>query len=176
VDVVIKRNKFMMIGVFVLSLHVLPGCSIIQSYGRLDPEYKSGDQMTIEALEEFWEDYTVYFTGCCGGLQPLKGHPSAVMFDPKGDDKKLLGERWLKVETKYRLNELITRIKASERFESYYPSLYRILGPDDEFYGYMFTSWRHVVLKSMGDKTLYVFDLEAPPYLEQGVGGPGRSL
>ena len=129
--------------------------------------------MTIEALEEFWEDYTVYFTGCCGGLQPLKGHPSAVMFDPKGDDKELVGERWLKVETKYRLNKLITAVQKSERFESYYPSLYRIIGPDDELYGYMFTSWRHVVMKPMDDKTWYVFDLEAPPHLDRSVGGPG---
>ena len=157
----------------IVTIIFLVGCSMLLSQPRLTPIARTVDEMTIEALEEFWEDYNVYFTGCCGGLQPLKGHPSAVMFDPKGDDKKLVGERWLKVESKHRLNELVTRIRTSERFESYYPALYQIIGPENELYGYMYTSWRHVVMKPMDEKTLYVFDLEAPPHLDRSVGGPG---
>ncbi len=171
-----KGKNFAVKAILVGGLHFLTGCSVLQSYGRLAAEEKAGDGMTIEALEEYWEDYHVYFSGCCGGLQPLKEHPSAVMFDPKGDDKHLVGERWLKIESKHRLSELIDRIRKSERFESYYPRLYRILGPDGEFYGYMFTSWIHVVTKPIEDKTMYVFDLEAPPHLQRSIGGPGRGL
>ena len=88
-----KIRNFLHIATLIVAIGFLVGCSILQGYGRLAPENKTGDEMTVEALEEFWEDYTVTYTGCCGGLVAPKGHPSAVMFDPKGDDKELVSER-----------------------------------------------------------------------------------
>jgi hypothetical protein len=159
---------------FLLVLGVLAGCSVISNYGKLTPVYKTADGMTVAELEEFWEDYHVTYTGCCGGATAAKDHPSAVIFDPIGDEKTLKGDRWLKVESAYRLNKLITQIQGSERFETYYPELYRIMGSDGEFYGYMFTSWRHVPMKQLDENTMYVFDLEHPPYLHPvgGLAGP----
>ena len=129
--------------------------------------------MTIEALEEFWEDYTVYYTGCCGGF-PIN-HPSAVMFDPRGDDKKVVVELWRQVETKYRLSKLINQIWMSPRVQGYQPALRRITGPEGDFYGYMYTAWPRAYMKQIDNDTMFVRNLPYPPYLDRRVGpGPGR--
>jgi len=42
------------------------------------------------------------------------------------------------------------------------------LGPDDQFYGYLFFAWDYAVIKAVDDKTMYVYDLESPLYIENG--------
>lgn len=61
--------------------------------------------------------------------------------------------------------ELIGWIRTYIQFD---PRLWRILGPDDQFYGYLFFAWGHAVIKAVDDKTMYVYDLESPLYIEDG--------
>lgn len=148
-------------------------CSTINTYGKLRSSAQAGDDMTIEALEEFWQDYTVYYTGCCGGF-PID-HPSAIMFDPKGDDKHLVVELWQQIETKYRLSKLIRSIRSSPRTQGFFPALHRIIGPDGDLYGYMYTSWTHANMKRIDDDSMLVLNIPFPPYLDQRfMPGPGR--
>jgi hypothetical protein len=128
--------------------------------------------MTIGALEEFWEDYTVYYTGCCGGF-PIN-HPSAVMFDPKSDDKELVVELWQQVETKYRLSKLIIQITHAPQIAGYTPALRRITGPNGDFYGYMYTAWAHANMRQIDDNRMFVQNLPDPPYLDRIVPGIGH--
>jgi len=42
------------------------------------------------------------------------------------------------------------------------------LGPDDQFYGYLFFARGHVVIKAVDEKMMYMYDLESPLYIEDG--------
>jgi hypothetical protein len=62
------------------------------------------------------------------------------------------------------------RIEAQVLIQPYYPRLWKILGPDEYLYGYMFTAWDHAVMPIGDDKTMRAMDLPMPPFL--AVGGP----
>ena len=149
---------------------VLAGCSTFGGYGQLRTNYAAGDDMTIGILEELWEDYSVYYAGCCG--YPIE-HPSAVMFDPKGDDKQLVGTKWRKIETKYRMSIAVGAIKGSPRIANFYPTVYQIVDPDGGFYGYMYTSWKFVHMEPIGNNSMRVLNIPYPPYLDRSLeAGP----
>jgi len=75
----------------------------------------------------------------------------------------LIGDKWIKAEDKETLLELIGWIRTYIQFD---PRLWRILGPDDQCYGYLFFAWGHVVIKAVDDRTMFVYDLESPLYIE----------
>ncbi|MCJ7595944.1 MAG: hypothetical protein MUO52_14350 [Desulfobacterales bacterium] len=146
-----KGKKFVLIGTVVLLFaFLLSGCG---GYGKLRALAGQEKALTVEVLEKNWRDYTVYWTGLS------VGEPSGIMFDPKDDDKTLVHDKWTKVEDDETLAELISWIKMNR---DYYPWLWRILGPDDQFYGYMYTGWRQAVTKAVDAKTLWVYDLPVP--------------
>ena len=68
----------------------------------------------------------------------------------------VIGDNWIKIEDKETLSALIGWIKNYIQFD---PRLWRIVGPDDQFYGYLFFAWGHVVIKSINDTTIYVHDV-----------------
>jgi hypothetical protein len=84
------------------------------------------------------------------------------MFDPKKDSKTLLSDKWIKVEDQETVSDLISWIQHTTEF---YPRLQRILGPDDQFYGYFYSGWDHVLIKVVDERTLWVYDLPIPPDL-----------
>ena len=57
------------------------------------------------------------------------------------DDRTLTGEKWVKVEDKETLSELIGWMKS---YTEYYPQIWRILGPNNEFFGYLFYPSYHM--------------------------------
>ena len=138
-----KRSAGLMM--FVLLL-VVSGCA---SYGKIST---MGQELTIEMLRENWRNYHVYWTG----LSEIK--PSGILFDPKDDDRTLAFERhnWSKVENEDFLSVLIGGSQANWVF---HPVLYRLLGPDDRLYGYIYTGYWNVVTKRIDDKTLWVYSL-----------------
>lgn len=141
-----------------VSLCLMSGCSWLRSYGKIRVLSRHEEKLTIQGLKENWRDYTIYYVGSSVGIA------AAIMFDPKNDDKTLLGDRWIKVEDQGTLLELIDVIKSYVQF---YPRLHRILGPDDQFYGYLFFAWGHPVIKVVDDRTLYMYDLESPVYVDE---------
>ncbi|NVM25603.1 MAG: hypothetical protein HWN70_06755 [Desulfobacterales bacterium] len=148
-----KKDKYpavlALIGVFLVS-----GCSWYKSYGKVRLQSGPGHKVTIQELQQNWHDYTIYYAGSSVQL------PSAIMFDPKKDTKTLMSDKWIKVEDQETLSELISWIQGTTRFP---PRLQRILGPDDQFYGYFYSGWHHVVLKVVDETTLWVYDLPVPP-------------
>jgi len=121
------------------------------------------NSVTIHDLKENWNDYIIYYAGYYGSLS-IK-HPSAVMFDPRKDNKGLAGDKWTRVKDKQTLSELISSIQGQDSVSGLYPRLWRILGPDEQFYGFFFSAWDHVVTRMIDNKTLWVYDLPMPPYL-----------
>ena len=143
----------------------IAGCSWLMSYGRLTPAYGPFEKVTIQELQKSWRDYTVYYAALHAGVST--DHPSAVMFDPKNDDKTLTVSRWAKVEDEKSLVEMIDTIQNTYTSSGYYPRLWRLVGPDNELYGYVFTSWDHVQARVVEPGTMLVYDVPVPPYLAQ---------
>ena len=155
-----NRNRYLymtIIGVMIMFL--FSGCaSMLTGYGKLRPQPMRGEGVTIEELEENWEDYVIHYAGISVGT------PAGIMFDPKDDDTTLTGDKWIKVEDKETLSELIGWMKTYTEFN---PQVWRILGPHNEFFGYLFyPSYimyvERVVIKVIDDKTMYVYDVESP--------------
>ena len=117
------------------------------------------EKVTLEQLAVNWQDYAISYAGLKAGTA------AAVMFDPKSDDRTLVGDNWIRVEDRETLFELI---RVVESYIQCNPRLYRILGLDNQLYGYIFYAWRHPVLKVVDDKTLYAYDMESPAYMPDG--------
>ena len=152
-----KRVYMALIGVIIMLL--FSGCaSMLAGYGKLWPQPMRGEGVAVEQLVENWEDYVIHYAGL------NVGNPAGIMFDPKDDGRTLTGEKWVKVEDKETLLELIGWMKS---YTELYPQIWRILGPNNEFFGYLFyPSYRMyadtVVFKAIDDKTMYVYDVESP--------------
>ncbi len=61
----------------------MSGCPLIKNYGKLRVQYGLDEKMTIQTLVERWQDYDVYYAGV------HKQFASAVLFDPKDDERTL---------------------------------------------------------------------------------------
>ena len=93
-----------------------------------------------------------------------------IIFDRKEDGREIIGERWWTLKGEKDVYETIEWIEDEQPVGGYYPRLWKILGPDDHLYGYMFTAWDHATMTIVDDKTMRVMDLPMPPHL--AVGGP----
>ena len=159
-----KREKklYLTFIVFVL-IFFTSGCLQFSNYGKLREQSRDMNTLTIQDLEENWDDYIISYAGYYGSIS-IK-HPSAVMFDPRNDSKELVGDKWTMVKDKHTLSELLGSIQSQESIGGLYPRLWKILGPDKQFYGFLFTAWDHVVAKVIDDTKMWVYDLPSPPYL-----------
>jgi len=142
-----------------VSLFLMSGCAWLKSHGKVRVLPRHEEKVTIQKLKENWQDYTIYYAGLSVGTA------AGIMFDPKNDEKTLVGDYWIKVGDQETLLELIDVI---ESYTHFYPRLHRILGPDDQFYGYLFFAWGHPAIKVVDDRTLYLYDLESPVYIGDG--------
>lgn len=154
------RNRYLYVtSIGVIIIFLFSGCaSMLTGYGKLRPQPMTSESVTIEVLEKNWEDYVIHYAGISVGT------PAGIMFDPTDDDRTLTGDKWIKVEDKEILSELIGWMKTYIEFN---PQIWRILGPNNEFFGYLFyPSYLMyadtVVIKVIDDKTMYVYDVESP--------------
>jgi hypothetical protein len=146
-------------GLILLAASVfLFGCA---GYGVLSPT--KTDSVTIESLTKNWTNYTVYWTGID------IGETTGIMFDLKADDKALTGsgDRWFKVESEESLTKMVGWMKFNTL---YYPSLWAMVGPDGQLYGYIYTGSKRVSMKMVEDKTMLVYGV---PATLRGEGGYG---
>ncbi len=150
-------KKIIYIGIFGILLAALTiGCATLDMHGKLRAQSEPGQRETLDELKEDWREFSIYRAGLYATL------PSAIMFDPKDDDKTVVGEGWVKVEDKKTLLELMSSIQ----YNSFsFPRLQRILGPDDQFYGYFLSAWNHAYIKVIDDKTLWIEDIPLTPEL-----------
>ena len=140
-------------------IFLIYGCAQLKGYGKITALPRYEEKISLQELEKNWQDYTIYYAGLSVETA------AAIMFDPKNDDKTLLGDKWIKIEDKEIMLELLGWIRTYIEFD---PRLWRIVGPDEQFYGYLFCACNHVVIKSVDDTTMYVYDLESPLYIEDG--------
>jgi hypothetical protein len=132
----------------------ISGCAVMDNYGRLSMQQK-GDRVTPEDLAQAWDRFNVYYTGYS------VENPSAIVFDPKGDERTLHMHRWwTPVKDEKTLRVVMKWLGLRKEYD---PVVYRILGPKGDFYGYMYTAWTHVTIKVVSDHTLWVDELRTPP-------------
>lgn len=136
---------------FVL-IFLMYGCA---NYGKLRLASGRAGKVTIQELQQNWDDYSIYYADWW-----TVGWPGGIIFDPKRDDKTLFGDKWMKVEDQ----ETLSRVMSSIEAKNHHPKLYLILGPNDEFYGYMYLgpSLNNVTVFSrvIDSNSLWISDLE----------------
>ncbi|UCF84727.1 MAG: hypothetical protein JSV50_03600 [Desulfobacteraceae bacterium] len=109
------------------------------------------EAVTLQDLKANWRDYIIHYE------EIYKIGPAVIIFDPKHDNKTLQSDSWIKVENQERLSEAINNIQWGQA-----PKLFRILGADDQFYGYIFYAYKHdemelyVSIRSLDINTLRV--------------------
>ena len=116
-------KKYIYLTIFgFISLFLIYGCSWLKSYGKIRVLSRHEEKVSLQELEKNWQDYTIYYAGL--SVETAAG----IMFDPKNDDKTLIGDKWIKVEDKETLFELLGWIRTYIQFD---PRLWKILGPDE---------------------------------------------
>ncbi|MBN2126671.1 MAG: hypothetical protein JW821_20390 [Deltaproteobacteria bacterium] len=130
------------------------GCAVFSGYGKLRLASEQGDPLTIEALMDNREEYNIAYAGY------YSFDPAAILFHPKNSDRAFQADRWIPVEDRRTLSLLVSRMRMN-LYRA--PHLWRILGPRDRFFGYMYTSWDHVAMKAVDERTLHLYDILFPP-------------
>ena len=108
----------------------------------------------LEELKKNWQDYDIY----CDG--PI-GAPGAVIFDPKNDDRHLLGYRYVKLLKEDTVRTAIVWIEYQLDF---HPSLYRIFDEEKNFYGYVLIARDLPAPRRVDQKTLELPSFESAFY------------
>lgn len=160
-----KKYAYLAVLAIVLLLLVF-GCAWLKSYGKVRVLPREEQKATLQQLTVNWQDYSIYYTGLSIGTA------AGIMFDPKSDDKSLVGDTWIKVEDQETLSQLISVVKSYLQF---HPRLSRILGPENRFYGYLFYALDHPVFKVVDQDMLYAHELESPVYYGNDGGENGDS-
>ena len=153
----VKKSAFLIL--LIALLFVVAGCG---SYGKLRLQQGPGETPTIQQLKENWQNYHILATG----VEP--NVPSAILFDRKDDGREIIGERWWELTDGKSVSDTIALIEGQVTGGRFYPRLWKMLGPDDHLYGYLFTAWDHAVMAVGDDKNMYVQDIPEPPFLAVG--------
>jgi len=135
--------------IFLISFFVA-GCVTHFGYGRVQLVQH---EKTIDELVNNWRNYNVSYSGL--GVN----QPSAVMFEPKFDEREVVTNNWRPVRDKETLEELVRWLKNNTLYR---PRLRRILGPDQVLYAYVYTGWDRVVARAVEPRVMRVLDLPAP--------------
>ena len=144
-----KATKY--VSLLFMALVLFVNCS--GNYGKIRTQTGTEGEMTLAELRENWEEYTIHYSF------RSDSRPSAIMFDPKNNDKKLVGDNWYKIEDEKALSETISKIQ--QQYDHCHVDI--IEGPDNQVYGYMYyPHWLNLPVKVVDERTLYVSTL--PPY------------
>ena len=90
-----KGLSFLIIGIVLLYLNV----GLAQSRAKI----RKQKALTISDLANNWQNYDVYYAGS-------SGRPIGILFDPKNDGFKLVGDIWTKVEDEGTLSSLVEAV------------------------------------------------------------------
>ena len=147
--------------VFALIALYCAACVPSDHYGRLVID---GPDMTIQQLFDRWQDYNVSYAGVEADI------PNAILFDPKGDDKTItLHPYWSPVRDREELQDLLAGIWS---FKLDPPRLYKIIGPNNLVFGYLYTLDTYAHIKVIDDNTLWIDDMTLRPSVKQGIFAP----
>ena len=146
------RKTFMTV-LLAISISILP--SACSNFGKLRLQQAGEPRVIPEELVRTWKNYDVYYSGVA------THRISAVLLDPKEDHKTMaVHPWWVKVEDEMLLQEVMEWITFDVQFD---PVVWSIFGPDNDFYGYLYTAWNHALIRVVDEKTLWIDDMSMPP-------------
>jgi len=155
-----KRNVYRYWAILpAMAMVLMSGCSWMKGYGKIRLSSEQANGVSIQQLEENWNDYHIMYAGHSSSI------PAGIIFDPKGDSRELVGNRWTRVNDSKSVSEIIGWLNTYNQFP---PQLRVILGPENKLYGYIYypEGYDHVVAKVIDETTLSVYDLESPVYMD----------
>ena len=136
----------------VVSLISLSLISVCASSGILRVQSGSDTKVFLKDIEENKDKYIIHAN------EWPAGEVSAIVFDPKDDNKTIENDGWTKVTSQEQLSKLITR---SNRL--IFRQFFKIVGPNDDFYGYLLGGPPYVWIKTVDDNTLKVVSTNWAP-------------
>jgi hypothetical protein len=139
---------------WLLLVTIVTGCTGFKVTGLYEPMSREEKKKVIEELKKNWKDYDVY----CDGLI---SSPGAVIFDPKNDDRNLIGYRYNQLSKEA---NVITAIVWMESMVQYNPLLYRIFDEEKNFYGYVLIAHHLPAPRRVDQKTLQLPQFESMFY------------
>ena len=122
-------NSKRLAGILILTIAFIVGCT--GDYGLVRRQTPTDNKMTLAELRENWEDYHIYYG------KPRFSLPRNILFDPKNNETRLVGDGWHKIADQQTLSETMERIEIAWANHE----VMIIEGPDRRFFGYMYTSW-----------------------------------
>ena len=155
-----SRYRFLLV---LTILFFVSGCS---NYGRLKFQNKTESDALLQELSANSQQYTIHYHGNSEKIV------SGILFDPKDDHKTIKpeGMLWKTTESPQTVADIIDSIRRGD-FPGYFPSLYKIVGPEGIFFGYLYTGWSYLVVKPVDPDTVRVYGLRGPPEYESAVPG-----
>jgi len=146
-------NSKKLTGIVILIMAFSVGCS--GNYGIVKRQTPTDNKMTLAELKENWEDYHIYYGKPWGSI------PINILFDPKNNETRLVGDGWYKITDQKTLSEIIQRIESAWSNHE----VMIIKGPDKRFIGYMYCSWSEYSsftpsiydVRSVDEHTFHVF-------------------
>ena len=153
------RSAIIKMGAFLLlSTLLVTGCVTLKSSGLfVAPGYKGGT-VTLKDIRDNLDNFDVFFMGLTEDM------PTALLFDPKDDDKRVVGDRWEKVSNLDKIDDMITFVKSFTEFD---PRLFAVMGPDNQVYGYLLSPRVGVGTRVIDDKTIYIYGIKSPLYSDK---------
>ena len=154
------KNSLCLGVVIAFLVGLISGCSTMKGYGKLGFVGTTEPKMTLDQLVDNWKDYDIYYSGI------NKDYVYGIMFDPKNDTRKLVGHKWWEpVETLEQLRQSILWMNIFKSFR-YEPILWKILSPDNQLHGFIYTARYPMIIKVIDNRTLWVDELTFPPLFE----------
>ncbi len=148
-----KLNKAIHISVLITSfLPIIIGCA---QYAKVIKPTDSDKHISIKQLQQTPHSYTIYFTDTGG----YRYGNVALLFDPKNINRTITANHWTQIDDNKKLEEIITRMNRHYKP----PSVYHIVGPEGNFFGYMYASKGWIIAKTVNDTKMLVYDFPPPP-------------
>ena len=145
--------------IFLVLTTVLLGCALAAPVSRLETVPRAEQREKLEDLRKNWQLYTVYSDG------PVNS-TSALIFDPKSDDRRLIGFQYVKVESTRNLQSAMNWIGS---YVQYDPRLYKIFDEEGGFYGWVYIALYRPIPRRVDEGTLML-----PKYLSPLHWGGGE--
>jgi hypothetical protein len=150
----LRKNAIRQMAVLLTGLLLLAGCA---GYGSV--RYYDGDmdaKVKLRHMIDHFEDYNVYYAGMS------EAFPSGIIFNPAESEQTVAKKNWYGVESRALAEKLIRNL---ERYQDYRPRLYTLTGEDGQAYGYIYTGYKHIVVRQLAENEIHVLEIHEPPHL-----------
>ena len=102
-------------------------CAGGRGAGLREPLSSPEKKKMLEEFRKNWQDYNVYCDGPASS-------PGALIFDPKNDDRNLIGYQYIKLSKEDSVRLAMVQLEFQLDFV---PMLYKIFDEEKNFYGYV---------------------------------------